>query len=487
MLLRLFLAGGVIALAASSEAQQRLYEHGDPSDFEQLALELINEVRMDPTGASGLHLAPMEPLAFHPGLNAVARQHSVWLEQTDLLTHTGAGGCSTSCRIDNSSDPLTGRWGTAENIGRQGNSRVRDSPQNLVRRLRNWLFASGPHQSNTLRSDYRQIGLGFTLGNYRKNGTLWLGAYLVEDYAYTQSLEGGTFVLGVCYDDKNKNHAYDPGEGIRGVRISPKRGDFYTQTSTSGGYTLPIAGGENRMEIHGADIGTLRKYFDAARGNIKFDIRKQDLPRVIGGANLGEIEVSLGKEVTLEVSLGGAPSSHVRWLRDGRPVRQGTGSLRIPAFSANDAGTYEVEVQTAEDQLVVVAGVAKLLIGPGLAERFEEWSHSRGIRSGQLGDDDGDGFSNLFEFILGQDPHDLDTLHPPQVDSVTKRFHWTVPIRQNIDAEYVSVEVCQDTDWLPPKELGLSQVRAPGSITVSGSLQTVPDLLLRLRVTEDGL
>ena len=62
-------------------AQQALYVHGEPSDYEQLALEIINRTRMQPSvvageqGLSGLSLTPVAPLAFHKTLVRSAQEH----------------------------------------------------------------------------------------------------------------------------------------------------------------------------------------------------------------------------------------------------------------------------------------------------------------------------------------------------------------------------------------------------------------------------
>lgn len=67
------------------------------------------------------------------------------------------------------------------------------------------------------------------------------------------------FLIGTVWTDMNFNRAYDPGEGIGGVRVQPEGADFYAITSESGGYAVPItrtgryrvafSGGVNGMRV----------------------------------------------------------------------------------------------------------------------------------------------------------------------------------------------------------------------------------------------
>ena len=49
------------------------------------------------------------------------------------------------------------------------------------------------------------------------------------------------YLVGVVYSDLNRNGAYDIGEGIPGVKVTLENGQYYTVTSTSGGYALPYS------------------------------------------------------------------------------------------------------------------------------------------------------------------------------------------------------------------------------------------------------
>ena len=45
----------------------------------------------------------------------------------------------------------------------------------------------------------------------------------------------------MVYQDTNGNGFYDPGEGIGGIRVDVTGATFFAVTSSSGGYSVPVA------------------------------------------------------------------------------------------------------------------------------------------------------------------------------------------------------------------------------------------------------
>jgi Cysteine-rich secretory protein family len=74
------------------------------SDLENLLLQLVNASRAE---------VGLAPLVFDAELVAAARDHSVWMDQTDTFSHTGVGNSSPGDRIAAGGYDATG-W--AENI-----------------------------------------------------------------------------------------------------------------------------------------------------------------------------------------------------------------------------------------------------------------------------------------------------------------------------------------------------------------------------------
>jgi hypothetical protein len=67
---------------------------------------------------------------------------------------------------------------------------------------------------------------------------------------------GTVFITGVAYRDANSNGAYEPGEGLAGITITPDRGAWYAVTSASGGYAIPVPAnsGVYRLTASGAPL-----------------------------------------------------------------------------------------------------------------------------------------------------------------------------------------------------------------------------------------
>ncbi len=134
--------------------------NADPLELHMLSL--INEER----DARGLN-----PLELETNLNMSAEEHSQWMLDTNVFSHTGAGGSSATDRIEAELD-LTGSWRTAENIAIQS---IRGEPGLLddVENLHESLMNSPGHRANILNPDLEYIGLGIELGDftYSSGGT----------------------------------------------------------------------------------------------------------------------------------------------------------------------------------------------------------------------------------------------------------------------------------------------------------------------------
>ena len=63
---------------------------------------------------------------------------------------------------------------------------------------------------------------------------------MTQDFAFSAA-SLAPYLVGVVYSDLNRNGAYDIGEGIPGVKVTLENGQYYTVTSTSGGYALPYS------------------------------------------------------------------------------------------------------------------------------------------------------------------------------------------------------------------------------------------------------
>ncbi len=237
-----FCASGIPAI----KAEQRIYSHGSPSNYEQLMLELVNRARAKPEGEatrlavglnSGLALgtisaARKQPLAFNRRLILAARDHSRWMLETGVFDHTGANGSSPSDRAA-ARGYLLG--GVAENIESGSSSAVMNKKSGTTT-AHAGLFKSPGHRRNLMDPSHSVAGLGVLFG---RSG-VWFARRVTQNFGSGTTAESGAFIVGVAFDDKNGNKFYDPGEGLRGVEVRPSKGAFYAVTSSSGGFAIPI-------------------------------------------------------------------------------------------------------------------------------------------------------------------------------------------------------------------------------------------------------
>jgi uncharacterized protein YkwD len=238
------------------------------TDLEQLALELINEARLDPMasaqryissyspliaaqaniqnafsyfhvdGAALLsaftNLQPVQPLAWNDSLAAAARTHDNTMIALNQQTHQGAGEADPGTRMSNAGYAPAHSFGWGENVFATG----QDSLQIIAGFMVDW--GSGPggmqspagHRQNIMSSSYREAGIGIVPTAQQSN----VGPLAVtEDLASRSST--GAFILGVAYNDNDHNHFYSLGEGVGSLTIAAP-GAVAAASAASGGYSL---------------------------------------------------------------------------------------------------------------------------------------------------------------------------------------------------------------------------------------------------------
>jgi hypothetical protein len=277
-------SSGIQALSVSS------FDTGDPTDEEQLTLELINRARANPGAEAnrfGISLnqglpagtisnTPKPPLAMHEALRSSARLHSQWMLDTDIFSHTGAGNSSSKDRMEDGGYAFTGAWKSGENIAWQGTSGSVDLEEFAVK-LYERLFKSSSHRTNLMDADFDEIGIGLLEGNFVDGGINWNAAMVTQDFARSASSPSpeGPLVLGVAYADTNGNAFYDPGEGLGGLTVTLSPGDTTTSTSASGGYAIPLGSttGAITVTFSGNGLSAPREVATTASGvNVKADL-----------------------------------------------------------------------------------------------------------------------------------------------------------------------------------------------------------------------
>jgi serralysin len=229
-----------------------------PSAYEQYLLELINADRAK-VGA--------QPLAFDGDLTEAAEGHSQWMLATDTFSHTGAGASSPGGRMTAAGYSFTGSWSWGENIA-WATTRSPAGFQDEVLLLHNNLMTSSGHRANILNDNYREVGLGFEVGDYGGRE----GAFLTEDFARSGS---SVFLTGVAFDDKDGDRFYDVNEGLGGLTLTAVSSTGATYTTTtygSGGYDLVLPPATYTVTFSGPGIETTSMQTTIGSRNVKLDL-----------------------------------------------------------------------------------------------------------------------------------------------------------------------------------------------------------------------
>ncbi len=91
------------------------------------------------------------------------------------------------------------------------------------------------------------------------------------------------FITGVAYRDSNSNSHYDIGEGISGATIVTDKGAWYAVSSTSGGYSIPVAAGSGTytLTITGGAFAGATATVTVGASNVKCDWVLPPLPNTL--------------------------------------------------------------------------------------------------------------------------------------------------------------------------------------------------------------
>ena len=186
---------------------------------------------------------------------------------TDTFSHTGSGGSSAGQRMTAAGYAFTGSWAWGENIA-YATTRSPAGLQDEVLLLHTNLMNSSGHRANILNDNYREVGLGFEVGDYGGRES----AFVTEDFARSGS---GVFLTGVAFDDKDGDRFYDVGEGLGGLTLTAVSSTGATYTTTtygSGGYDLVLPPATYTVTFSGAGIETTSMQTTVGSKNVKLDL-----------------------------------------------------------------------------------------------------------------------------------------------------------------------------------------------------------------------
>jgi Ca2+-binding RTX toxin-like protein len=287
----------------------------NPTAREQEFLELINRMRMAPAAELALllnssdpdiqaaltyfnvnlntlrtqwsSLTAVAPLAWSSQLDDVASAHNQKMIQYDQQSHQ-VGVYDSSGNLTTAYEPnLAGRL-TA------GNYNFTNGGENIYAYAKSILYADAGfaidwggtaatggiqnpagHRNNMMSSNFREVGVSVT---DETNPNTQVGPLVVtENFGNRSALTGKGWLLGVAFQDTNKDGWYEAGEGLNDVqvKITGINGTTFTDTisvASAGGYQDLLNPGQYRVDFirNGAIVST--KTTSISTDNVKIDL-----------------------------------------------------------------------------------------------------------------------------------------------------------------------------------------------------------------------
>jgi len=235
------------------ELQGRFLQASEPTASDQYMLERVNAARANPQMEADAHLngdlnsglpgntitaTPKPPLAYNLNLWAAAKDHSQWMLDNDVFSHTGEGGSSPTQRMETAGYTFIPPWSTGENIAYSGTTGT-PNLVSLTGRNHVNLFQSPGHRRNLMNQQFREVGISNLQGQFNTYNSVMT----TQKFAYVGSR--GPFITGVAYTDATNDDAYTVGEGLGGISVSAvdtsnSANTFTTTTMAAGGYQLDV-------------------------------------------------------------------------------------------------------------------------------------------------------------------------------------------------------------------------------------------------------
>ncbi len=272
------------------------YDFGNPNNEETLALELINRARANPNEEAEI-LANLDntdvqnainyfnvnlevfknalksypsrpPLAFNKKLNSSALVMSNLIKEYEVQSHE-IGGTTLSSRVDDSGYD----WMMlGENIFAYSKSVVHAHAGFCIDwgNGENGMQPGAGHRENIMNKDFKEIGISFL----KSVDSDKVGPNIeTQDFALPQGNK--KFITGVVYEDKNNNNFYDLGEGIKNINIVVEGNKYYSVSSSSGAYVLPVSkSGEIKIQAYGDNFKKIERSINIKNENYKLDFLK---------------------------------------------------------------------------------------------------------------------------------------------------------------------------------------------------------------------
>ncbi|MEW4570234.1 CAP domain-containing protein [Tautonia sp. JC769] len=292
----------------------------DVTGEQQLMLELINEALVNPESAAerveqGLTRGAITaitrdgdsveavisdiassdsrpPVAWDASLADAAKQHTDYQIRLGGQTHDGPRGLETA----------------TDRVIATGYGRPDDVAENIIygvdsseHAMRAFLAdygpgnAHNPHRENILQTNsgkesHQDVGVAIVPVEVAVDRSTPFGSpasstetKLVVTQVFARKDEAAPKILGVVFDDANKDEFYDLGEGVSNAQVTiTNTGTGQSSdvtTWSSGGYQAEVAPGLHQVEVRVNNRVVGRREVVVGRENTKVDFRVNDAPR----------------------------------------------------------------------------------------------------------------------------------------------------------------------------------------------------------------
>lgn len=375
----------------------------EPTDFEQLTVELINRARADPAGELDRLIDPATDRAVQANIQSAltffgvdlgvlrgqlagvaAVQPVAWdaalARSSD--THTGL-----MVAFDRQSHDLPGEPGLAARLQAAGYANLRSGAENIFAFAEDalqahaafyvdWGFAPGGiqdpagHRLAILNPGFTDVGVGAaTAAPGAATGPILVTHHFGSRFGQSAKL------TGVVIDDADADRFYDIGEGLGGVTVTATgaAGSFSTTSFASGGYTLPLPDGTWQVTFSGGDLtGRIAADVTVAGRNFKLDAFAAEAvdeaaPRRLVGTAAGEtLTGGAGDDV---ITGGGGHDRLIGGLGDDR-LTGGPAPVRVEGGEGRDTvttgdGSDRIDGGAGDDRLASGRGNDRVLAGAG--------------------------------------------------------------------------------------------------------------------------
>ncbi|HPF41326.1 MAG TPA: CAP domain-containing protein [Phycisphaerae bacterium] len=263
--------------------------------LEQLTLERINRARLLPAaeaqrynialdeGIPGqLSPTPKQPVAMNATLRETAADHSADMLRRNYFAHDTPEGVTPFDRMKANGYLYIS---AGENLAWRGTTGSLD-PVETVEMQHEDLFVDRDierrgHRTTMLNPSLREVGVSIQRGSFtRQSDGLEFSDSIMNTQDYGTPPSSPVFVLGVVYDDANRNGQYDHGEGLANSSVT--LGNVVKSTNQAGGYAF---------SVHTAGVYDLR-FASGQRQSIT--IEDGDANMKIDLVNRSKIVVNLG-------------------------------------------------------------------------------------------------------------------------------------------------------------------------------------------------